>query len=96
MLSRYQDGSKVPQWARTGVAQAAESGLLDGDEKPNEVDATTIATRASAAALIYRLQQSLARKDIASTTAQAVTGKKNLAATFGSARDQIWRQRNWA
>ncbi len=74
ILSRYQDGSKVPQWARTGVAQAAESGLLDGDEKPTEVDATAIATRASAAALIYRLQQSLARKDIATTTAQAVSG----------------------
>jgi hypothetical protein len=74
VLSRYQDGSKVPQWARVGVAQAAESGLLDGDEKPTEVDATAIATRASAAALIYRLQQSLARKDIADTTAQAVSG----------------------
>lgn len=73
VLSRYEDGSKVPQWARTGVAQAAQSGLLDGDEKPNVVDATTIATRAAAAALIYRLQQSLARKDIADSTAQAVS-----------------------
>lgn len=83
VLSRYQDGSKVPQWARTGVAQAAESGLLDGDEKPTEVDATAIATRASAAALIYRLQQSLARKDIATTTAQAVSGGGSPGATAG-------------
>lgn len=74
VLSRYEDGSKVPQWARTGVAQAAEAGLLEGDEKPSVVDATTIATRAAAAALIYRLQQSLARKDIADSTAQAVSG----------------------
>lgn len=72
ILSRYEDGSKVPQWARTGVAQAAESGLLDGDEKPNVVDATTIATRAATAALLYRLQQSMSRKDIADSTAQAV------------------------
>lgn len=73
VLSRYEDGSRVPQWARVGVAQAAESGLLDGDEKPNTVDATTIATRASAAALIFRLQQTTARKDIAESTAQAVS-----------------------
>jgi hypothetical protein len=83
VLSRYEDGSKVPQWARTGVAQAAQSGLLDGDEKPNVVDATTIATRAAAAALIYRLQQSLARKDIADSTAQAVSAgtAPNIAST---------------
>lgn len=74
VLSRYEDGSRVPQWARVGVAQAAESGLLDGDEKPNSVDATTIATRASAAALVYRLQQTTARKDIADSTTQAVSG----------------------
>lgn len=74
ILSRYEDGSRVPQWARTGVAQAAESGLLDGDEKPNVVEATTIATRAATAALLFRLQQSLARKDIADSTAQAVGG----------------------
>jgi len=73
ILSRYSDGSKVPEWARLGVAQAAESGLLDGDEKPNQVDATSIATRAAAASLLYKLQQSLARKDVADTTAQAVT-----------------------
>lgn len=85
VLSRYEDGSKVPQWARTGVAQAAESGLLDGDEKPNVVDATTIATRAAAAALIYRLQQSLARKDIADSTAQAV----NSAAAPNTASPQM-------
>ncbi len=89
VLSRYQDGSKVPQWARTGVAQAAESGLLDGDEKPTEVDATTIATRASAAALIYRLQQSLARKNIASTTAQAVTGGGNAGGNPGGAPPNV-------
>lgn len=74
VLSRFQDGSKVPQWARVGVAQAAESGLLEGDEKPNLVDATQIATRAAAAALLYRLQLTLARKDIADSTAQAVAG----------------------
>jgi len=74
VLSRYEDGSKVPQWARVGVAQAAESGLLDGDEKPNSIEATTIATRASAAALVYKLQQALARKDIADSTSQAVSG----------------------
>ena len=77
VLSRYEDGSRVPQWARVGVAQAAESGLLDGDEKPNTVDATTIATRASAAALVFRLQQTTARKDIAESTAQAVSGPGN-------------------
>lgn len=97
ILSRYTDGSKVPQWARVGVAQAAESGLLDGDEKPNEVDATTIATRAEAASLLYRLQQSLARKDIAVTTAQAVTGggspPPNLASTQSGAAPPAFQGR---
>lgn len=89
VLSRFEDGSKVPQWARTGVAQAAESGLLDGDEKPNLVDATTIATRAAAAALLYRLQQTQARKDIADSTAQAVRGgtAQSAASQYGTAQN---------
>lgn len=71
ILSRYQDGKKVPQWAKEGVAQAAESGLLDDDEKPTLVEATTIGTRAGAAALIFKLRQFLARKDVEDTTKTA-------------------------
>ncbi|MCC6979860.1 MAG: S-layer homology domain-containing protein [Candidatus Melainabacteria bacterium] len=89
VLSRYEDGSKVPQWARVGVAQAAESGLLEGDEKPNSVDATTIATRASAASIIFRLQQTTARKDIADSTAQAVSGTGGTSAAPNMASSQL-------
>ncbi|MBC8000130.1 MAG: S-layer homology domain-containing protein, partial [Leptolyngbya sp.] len=100
ILARYQDGSKVPQWAREGVAQAAQNGLLDDDEKPNLVDATTIGTRAGAAALISKLKQYLARKDIEDTTKTAVQppssgyGATNVAPNAPPPQNQYGQQGN--
>jgi S-layer homology domain len=56
-LAKYTDGSKVPGWAKTGVAKASAAGILVNDQNPQILNPTAICTRGDAAALLSRLDE---------------------------------------
>ncbi|MBI4533690.1 MAG: S-layer homology domain-containing protein [Candidatus Melainabacteria bacterium] len=68
-LSKYLDGMQVPEWARAGVTLASQTGILVNYPDASTINATTIATRADAAALLSRLSQYLAHQSAPSAGA---------------------------
>ena len=54
-LSSFSDKAKIPDWARSGIAQAKLAGILASKDNNATVDATGIASRGDAAAILARL-----------------------------------------
>jgi hypothetical protein len=62
-LAKYKDASKVPSWARTGIAEASLAGILLTGPDSLSIGADKLATRADTIALLYKLDEFLARRD---------------------------------
>jgi hypothetical protein len=71
-LSVYTDKSKIPEWAKVGIAQATIAKIIIG---PNAkiLDATKICSRGDTAALLYRLNQYVTHQTIKDTTDEAMS-----------------------
>lgn len=54
-LSKYPDKAKIPDWARTGMAQAELAGILTSKDNDATADAAAIATRGDTAAILAKL-----------------------------------------
>jgi hypothetical protein len=70
VLSKYKDGDKVPDWAKTGVSKASLAGIVL-TEKEDMLDPSALASRADAAALLYGLEQYITKQTIAQSENQA-------------------------
>ncbi len=70
-LSKFSDSSKIPDWARSGIAQASKAGIIINNPNSSVVNAATIATRGDTAALISKLTDYLTQKQIDNATARA-------------------------
>lgn len=55
VLSRYQDAQQIPKYAISKIAAATEAGLVLNDDVPKRLRPKKVATRAEAAALIYKV-----------------------------------------
>lgn len=62
-LSKYKDASKVPSWARVGVAETSLAGILLVGPDTQSIGADKLATRADTSAILYKLDEYLARRD---------------------------------
>ena len=62
-LAKYKDASKVPSWARVGVAESSLAGILLLGPDTQSIGADKLATRADTIALLYKLDEFLARRD---------------------------------
>lgn len=62
-LAKYKDSSRVPSWARTGIAEASLAGILITGPDSLSIGADKLATRADTSALLYKLDEYLARRD---------------------------------
>jgi hypothetical protein len=51
-LKKFDDGAKVPGWAKTGVAQASIAGIIVNEQDPKLLNPTSIAMRGETAALL--------------------------------------------
>ncbi len=71
-LSKFSDSSKIPDWARSGVAQASRAGIIINNPDSSQVNAATIATRGDTAALLSKLTDYLTQKQIENATARAM------------------------
>jgi hypothetical protein len=74
-LSKYKDASKVPAWARVGVAESSLVGILLVGPDTKSIGADKLATRADATALLYKLDEYLARRDGVDAVRQATGGR---------------------
>jgi hypothetical protein len=54
ILTKYQDADQIPKWARPKAAAAAEADIITGNPSPQRLEPNRVATRADAAALIYK------------------------------------------
>lgn len=70
-LAKFSDAAKIPDWARSGVAQASKAGVLVNNPNPSIVNAATIANRGDTAALVSKLTEYLTQKQIENATARA-------------------------
>ncbi len=70
-LSVYTDKNKIPEWAKTGIAQATIAKIVVSSN-PKMIEATKICTRGEAAGLLYRLNQYVTHQTIQDTTDQAL------------------------
>ncbi len=64
-LSKYKDASKVPSWARAGVAQLSAAGVLLVGPDTQTIGADKLATRGDTAALLYKLDEYIGKRDVA-------------------------------
>ncbi len=62
-LSRFTDGSTIPQWARQGIAMASREGILIL-EAQDKVNAKGIATKGEAAAMLCALDELLTQQAV--------------------------------
>lgn len=104
-LSKYKDGSKVPDWARKGVAKASLAGLSlsykgstgKDDNDSREIRAATLASRADTAALLFSLDEWKTKKSIAEATSRTDSGLPpgvaSAAPFAGSAQQPLTAQR---
>lgn len=79
-LAKYKDASKVPSWARTGIAEASLAGIMLTGPDSLSIGADKLASRADTAALLYKLDEYLARRDESDAlkrTARQNTGVPN-------------------
>jgi len=74
-LSKYKDASKVPAWARVGVAESSLVGILLVGPDTKSIGADKLATRADATALLYKLDEYMARRDGVDAVKQATGGR---------------------
>lgn len=86
-LSRYSDGAKVPDWAKTGVAKATLAGIVL-TQKEGELNPSALATRADTAALLYGLEQYITKQTIAQSESQASATQAAPAADWPGGRPQ--------
>lgn len=70
-LAKYKDGAKVPAWARAGVAESSLAGILLVGPDISLIGADKLASRADAAALVYKLDEYLARRQQSAAVTQA-------------------------
>lgn len=54
VLAKYQDENQLPKWAREKAAAAAAAGIVTDYPSPQRLEPNRIATRADAAALVYK------------------------------------------
>lgn len=71
-LAKFTDASKVPDWAKTGVAKASLAGIVV-TEKADQLNPTALASRADTAALMYGLEQYITKQTIAQSEADAIS-----------------------
>ncbi|MBY0551333.1 MAG: S-layer homology domain-containing protein [Candidatus Obscuribacterales bacterium] len=64
-LGKYKDAANVPAWARTGVAQLSAAGVLLVGPDTSTIGADKVATRADTAALLYKLDEYIGKRDVA-------------------------------
>lgn len=78
-LNAYNDKSKIPPWAKAGVAQATIAGIIV-TPKENILDPTAITTRGDAAAILGKLNQFVTKRVVndADQTAQAAENRPSL------------------
>ncbi len=81
-LAKYKDASKVPAWARVGVAECSLASVLLTGPDTESIGADKIASRADTIALLYKLDEYLAKRDVADALKRAT---KNM----GSPQNQI-------
>lgn len=72
-LNRFNDHAKIPQWARQGIAMASKEGVLV-TQTPDKVDATAIATRGEAIAMLSALNDYLSEKNVSEKIHKADMG----------------------
>ncbi len=70
-LSIYKDNNLIPDWAQASVAELTKTAILVNNPDQQVVDATSLATRADTAALLYNLYQWRTKNYIAQSTTQA-------------------------
>lgn len=70
-LSKYSDGSKVPAWAKLGVAEAALAGIPINEPHPDQLDPTEIAKRGETVAMLSKLDEYMLRQKEAQALASA-------------------------
>ena len=69
-LSQYSDKSKIPAWAKSGVAQATIAGVVTSPE-PHVLNPMSMSTRGDTAAMLCTLHQYLSHQNIKDETDQA-------------------------
>lgn len=62
-LAKYKDASRVPSWARVGVAESSLCGILLLGPDTQTIGADKLANRAETCALLYKLDEYLARRN---------------------------------
>lgn len=78
-LAKYKDATKVPGWARVGVAESSLAGVLLVGPDVDSIGADKLANRADTAALIYKLDEYLARRQQSAAVNQASKGYQQAA-----------------
>lgn len=63
-LAKFKDGTKVPDWAKNGVAQDAAAGIIVNEKDPDSLNPTDIATRGDTIALLSKLDEYRGKKDV--------------------------------
>ncbi len=76
-LAKFKDGNKIPEWARAGIAKAAQDKVLVNHPNANEIVASALATRAATAAVLYELQEFFYRQSIAEKVSEAEQAQAN-------------------
>lgn len=56
ILSKYQDGHTIPEWAQIPIAQALQNGALQDFPNPNKIDPNKAATRAEIASMLQPIR----------------------------------------
>ena len=56
VLSKYTDGSQVPEWAQIPIAKALDKGALENSPTPNRINPFGEATRADIAAMLQNIR----------------------------------------
>ncbi|MBX9690609.1 MAG: S-layer homology domain-containing protein [Candidatus Obscuribacterales bacterium] len=87
-LAKYKDGSRVPAWARVGVAEASLSGIMLVGPDTQSIGADKLASRGDTIALLYKLDEFLARRDESDALKRATASKPLTQAQFQEAAPQ--------
>ncbi len=74
-LAKYKDASKVPTWARAGVAEASAYGILLVGPDTQTIGADKLATRGDVSALLFKLDEFLSKRNEADAVRQATAGR---------------------
>ncbi len=56
ILSKYSDGSQIPDWAQIPIAKALDKGALNNSPNPNKINPFAEATRADIAAMLQNIR----------------------------------------